>query len=59
MFTQKEVLKYNQKREQSDIKRYKKYYGLNYKNKKNYDLIIDTTSKNPKQIIKRILQKIK
>lgn len=42
----------------SDQKRYQQYYGLNYLDRSNYDLIVDTTHLTPEQIIKLILDKI-
>ncbi len=45
-------------REKSDTMRYKKIYGFkDYTNKKYYDLVINTTSKTPKEIFE-IIQKI-
>ncbi|MBI5369997.1 cytidylate kinase family protein [Candidatus Uhrbacteria bacterium] len=42
----------------SDQSRYQKYYGLDYLNQANYDLVIDTTHLSPEQIITQILDKI-
>ena len=46
------------KREESEEKRYKKYYNIDIKNTSIYDLIIDTSDKNPNEILKIILNKI-
>ena len=46
-------------RVQSDTKRYQKYYGVDYLNRDNYDLIIDTTDLSPDQIVSMILTEMK
>jgi cytidylate kinase len=43
----------------SDDRRYQKYYGLNYLDHKNYDLVIDTSSKPIAKIVAEILDKVK
>ena len=49
-----------EERKQSDIKRYKKYYGLsNVYNHKNYDLVIDTSYLTPKQVAEKIIKFVK
>jgi len=45
-----EVIKANKKRIESDVKRYKKYYGLNPYKISNYDIIIDTSNMNIRQM---------
>ncbi|HAU66573.1 TPA: hypothetical protein DCW61_04470 [Candidatus Uhrbacteria bacterium] len=40
----------------SDQKRYKQYYSIDYLDKKNYDLIVDTTNKTPEETIDLIMQ---
>ncbi len=40
---------------ESDSRRYKKYYNVDYLDRKNYDLVIDTTSLSPQEIIKQIM----
>lgn len=42
----------------SDQKRYQQYYQLNYLDRSNYDLVIDTTHLTPQQIVQTILDKI-
>jgi len=42
-------------REKSDLKRYKQYYNINYLDKNNYDLIIDTTNLTIDRVIKKII----
>ena len=39
--------------------RYKKYYGIDYMNKKNYDRVIDTTKSTIQGVVKRILKFLK
>lgn len=39
----------------SDQKRYKQYYEVDYLDRKNYDLIIDTSDKTPEKIVETIL----
>ena len=43
------------KRLASDQKRYQQYYFVDYLDKKNYDLVIDTTDKTPEKISELIL----
>lgn len=40
-------------REKNDLKRYKKYYKINFLDKKNYDLIIDTTNISALEVTKK------
>lgn len=42
----------------SDQKRYQQYYQLDYLDRSNYDLVIDTTHLTPEQIVQTILDKI-
>ena len=42
-------------RNASDRRRYQKYYKVDFLDQKNYDLVIDTTSKTPEQIVNEIL----
>lgn len=43
------------KREASEKKRYKKYYGIDYMSKELYDYMIDTTKLSPNEVVERIL----
>jgi predicted cytidylate kinase len=54
----KQRLKEILKREKSEEKRYKKYYNIDIKDTSIYDLIIDTSNKNPNEIHKIIVNKI-
>jgi cytidylate kinase len=47
-----------QKRERSEEKRYKTYYNIDIKNTSIYDLVIDSSDKNPEEIVKIIIDKI-
>lgn len=50
-----EVLVSINNRLESDQTRYKKYYNIDYLDRSNYDLVIDTTKKSPDQIVNEIL----
>jgi len=54
-----EVEKALVEREKSDIKRYKKYYGINSFDTKYYDLVIDTTRLGPNQVVEKIIKFLK
>ncbi len=43
----------------SDQKRYQQYYNLDYLDRHNYDLVLDTTTMTPESIIQAILDKMK
>ncbi|MBI2580932.1 nucleoside monophosphate kinase [Candidatus Woesearchaeota archaeon] len=47
------------KRRKSEELRYRKYYGLNPYDEKQYDLVIDTTKSNPEEIAKKIVEAVK
>ncbi len=48
-----------EERMKSDSARYIKYYGVDYQDKKNYDLIVDSSELKPKQVAKKILDYVK
>lgn len=50
-----EMIKKIQEREESEKKRYQKYYGVNYLDKKLYNLFIDTTKMNPNEVVEKII----
>ncbi len=54
-----ELMEKIKQREQSEKKRYKEIYNIDYSDKKLYDLIIDTTNISPNEVIKRIMNAIK
>lgn len=47
------------RREESERKRYKKYYGIDYSDKRLYNLVIDTTKMNPNDVVGRIIGFVK
>ena len=49
-----EMIKKIKDREESEKKRYQKYYGVNYLDKKLYNLFIDTTKMNPNDVVEKI-----
>lgn len=55
----KELKQELKKRIKSDKKRYKKWYDIDFTDKSQYDLIIDTNGLNPKEIVEKILEYIK
>lgn len=42
----------------SDQHRYEKYYQVNYLDRSNYDLVVDTTQLTPEQVVQAILTKL-
>lgn len=52
--TANDVLASHRRRKKSDHKRYKKYYHINVFDKKNYDLVLDTTNLNISQVLEKI-----
>jgi cytidylate kinase len=46
-------------REKGEGERYKRLYGLDYKDPSNYDLVIDTTTLTPEEVITEILVNMK
>lgn len=46
-------------REEEDAARYQKYYGFDHRDKKQYDLIIDTTALTPEEVSQKIINYIK
>lgn len=46
-------------RHTSDVRRYKKYYGVDITDKRQYDMIIDTSRLTPAQAVKKIIAEIK
>ncbi|MBW3023312.1 (d)CMP kinase [Candidatus Woesearchaeota archaeon] len=50
-----EVMKKLKERDESDRKRYKSLYNVEYDNM-DFDLVIDTTDKTPEQIVKEIVE---
>ena len=52
----KETIKNIKKREKSEKKRYKKYYGVDYMDKKLYNFVIDTTKLIPNEVVRKIIE---
>lgn len=50
-----DTLKVLQEREKSDMLRYKKYYALDYTDKRHYDLMIDTTTLSVEEVVEQIV----
>lgn len=63
LLTEEDVLRSHREREESDSLRYMKYYQKDCSDKKNYDLVVDTTNLNPEEaflaVWKYIEEKIK
>lgn len=55
----KQAISNIKKREESEKKRYQKYYGINYMGKKLYNYVIDTTKLNPNLVVERIIEFVK
>jgi len=49
------VMKKVQERRETDNKRYMQYYGINIRDKSNYDIVVDTTNLNPDQVFEEVL----
>lgn len=47
-----------EKRVASDVKRYQQYYGVDFLDRTNYDLVIDTSHTTAEEVINQILAKI-
>ncbi len=55
----KETIISIKKREESEKKRYKKYYGVDYTDKKLYNFVIDTTKLTPEEVVEKIMEFVK
>lgn len=47
------------RREESELLRYKKYYGIDANKRGNFDLIIDTTGLTVERVVKKIIEFVK
>jgi len=54
-----EMIKKIRDREESEKKRYRQYYGVNYLDKKLYNLFVDTTELNPDEVVEKIIKFVK
>jgi CMP/dCMP kinase len=52
------VFKSTSQRKASDILRYKKYYGIDVYDKKNYDIVIDSTGKTLAETFQEVLSQV-
>jgi len=43
----------------ADRERYQKYYGIDYLDTENYDIVINTTGKNQEQVMEEVMREIK
>lgn len=57
--TLKDAVKEVRRRLRSEKKRYKKYYGIDYTNKKNYDFILNTTGNTVKETADEVIDFLK
>lgn len=57
--SEKEVYEAIVKRQQSEIKRFKEYYGVDFLDSKNYDFVLDTTNLTQEESIKKVLDFIR
>ncbi|MAG91889.1 cytidylate kinase [Candidatus Woesearchaeota archaeon] len=55
----KEAIDNIRKREESEKKRYQEYYGVDYFDKKLYNLIVDTTNLKPEEVVEKIMEFVK
>ena len=55
----KEIISNIKKRETSEAKRYKKYYAVNYLDKRLYNFVVDTTNLSPNQVVQQIIKRLK
>ncbi len=55
----KGILQEIRRREKLDVKRYKNLYGVNFEDKRNYDLVFDTSRMNRQEMFKQILSAVK
>lgn len=55
----KETIANIKTREESEKKRYQKYYGVNYLNEELYNYIIDTTNLAPNEVVEKIIKFVK
>ncbi len=51
-----ETIKSIEKREESERRRYRKYYDADYTDKKLYNCIIDTTKLTPREVVEKIIK---
>lgn len=59
VFSEEEVIENLEKRRERDDERYQRYYGINIREEKNYDFILDTTGVSIEEVTKKVLDFIK
>ena len=57
--TIRQIIRKIKSREQSERKRYKKYYDVDYYDRKLYDLVMDTTNLKASQVVDKIIKSMK
>jgi len=57
--TPEKTLKNIRKRETANVKRFRKIYGVNFTDRKNYNMVIDTTRLDADRVVKRIMNFLK
>jgi len=55
----KETMEIIKKREESEKKRYKRYYGVDYTERKLYNFVVDTTNLMPNEVVDKIIGFVK
>lgn len=58
-FSLEDILKKIQERRATDDARYMKYYGINIRDEKNYDLVLDTTNLSKEEVFRKVMEFIK
>ncbi len=54
-----EVYEMIKKRVEQTDKRYKKYYGISFRDRSHYDIVIDTTNLTPEEVVDRIVDEVR
>ena len=54
----KEAISIIRKREESEKKRYKRYYGVDYTDKRLYNFVIETTNLMPNEVVGKIMESV-
>ena len=57
--SEKDVIKNLQDRKERDDDRYRRYYGINIREEKNYDFILDTTNLSVEEVFEKVMDFIK
>lgn len=54
-----DIRKKMKEREESEEKRFKQFYNFDYKDKSNYNILVDTTDMNKEETVKKIIERMK